>query len=78
MPYSNCPRCHLSIRLRHVTLAARHCPRCLARRRVAVPMFTSNLKMRDLIGEGDGPSHDGAPWRDPEVSRTCVEGQAGG
>jgi hypothetical protein len=77
MPYSNCPRCHLSIRLRHLTLAARHCPRCLAGRQVAVPMFISTLTMRELRGERDGPSHDALPWRDPHMQRMRLEGQPG-
>lgn len=31
-----CPRCDLSVVARQPSLAPRHCPRCLARRRIAV------------------------------------------
>lgn len=41
MTYANCPQCGLSIRLRSPQLIVEHCPRCLARRRVAVPTVTS-------------------------------------
>lgn len=41
MTYANCPQCGLSIRLRSPQLTVEHCPRCLARRRVAVPTVTS-------------------------------------
>ncbi|GAC1320996.1 MAG: hypothetical protein NVSMB25_14140 [Thermoleophilaceae bacterium] len=39
MPYLNCPRCALSIRIRAAFLVMRHCPRCLARARVTVPLY---------------------------------------
>jgi hypothetical protein len=42
MPYMNCPRCGLSIRLRASYLTLESCPRCLARRHVAVQMFVSD------------------------------------
>jgi hypothetical protein len=31
MPYLNCPRCRLSIRIQNANLAMDSCPRCLAR-----------------------------------------------
>jgi hypothetical protein len=31
MPYLNCPRCKLSIRIQNANLAMDRCPRCLAR-----------------------------------------------
>jgi hypothetical protein len=31
MPYLNCPRCKLSIRIHNANLAMDRCPRCLAR-----------------------------------------------
>ncbi len=37
----NCPTCGLSIRLRASYLAVERCPRCLARRQTAVPMYIS-------------------------------------
>jgi hypothetical protein len=39
MTYQNCPRCRLSIRVRTQALAPRNCPRCIARSRMAVPMY---------------------------------------
>jgi hypothetical protein len=41
MSYMNCPSCGLSIRLRASYLAIERCPRCLARRKVAVAMYLS-------------------------------------
>jgi hypothetical protein len=39
MTFQNCPRCGLSIRLRADYLAPRNCPRCIARERMAIPMY---------------------------------------
>jgi hypothetical protein len=47
VPYLNCSRCGLSIRPRF--LAVEHCPRCIARSRIAVPMFRSTLPARELL-----------------------------
>jgi hypothetical protein len=41
MPYLNCPRCALSIRVRADFLTIRNCPRCIARARLPVPMYSS-------------------------------------
>lgn len=41
MPYSNCPRCGLTIQLRPLSTAPGHCPRCLGRAGVVVPMYSS-------------------------------------
>jgi hypothetical protein len=41
MSYVNCPRCGLAVRLRAPFLAVRHCPRCVARRGIAVEMLIS-------------------------------------
>jgi phage FluMu protein Com len=35
-----CPRCRLGISPRAHWLTVEHCPRCLARRRIAIPMVT--------------------------------------
>jgi hypothetical protein len=45
MPYMNCPRCGLSIRLRASSLLLERCPRCLARTRTVIPMYTSEHKL---------------------------------
>jgi hypothetical protein len=39
MPYLNCPRCALSIRIQATDLAMEHCPRCLGRARMPVPLY---------------------------------------
>lgn len=41
MPYMSCPRCGLTVRLRASFLTLRRCPRCVAIRRVSVPMVMS-------------------------------------
>jgi hypothetical protein len=46
MTFQNCPRCGLSIRLRTAHLAPRNCPRCIARYRVAVPMYDTSQPAR--------------------------------
>ena len=57
MTYLNCPRCRLSIpEPRFAALAPDHCPRCIARRRVATPMFRSPLTMRELVSDADSPA----------------------
>jgi len=42
-PYLNCPRCGLRIEVRSRWLAIRHCPRCVARARTVVELFSSRL-----------------------------------
>ena len=49
MSYLNCPVCHLSLRVRSVQYAPEYCPRCIGRRRGAIPLFASPLPMRDLV-----------------------------
>jgi hypothetical protein len=44
MSYVNCPRCGLTVRLRASVVALGHCPRCLARRGVAVEMLASERR----------------------------------
>jgi hypothetical protein len=51
----NCPRCGLTIRPRARWLTINHCPRCLARERVAVEMFTSSLPASELYSSGAEP-----------------------
>ena len=57
MTYLNCSQCRLSIpEPRHRTLTRDYCPRCIARRRVATPLFRSPLPMRELTADGDPSS----------------------
>ena len=52
----NCPRCGLTITPRVGWLGSEHCPRCLARRRVAVPLFASTLPTSELYASGAVPA----------------------
>jgi hypothetical protein len=54
----NCPRCGLTIVPRAGWLRIEHCPRCLARRRVAVAMFASTLPATELYATGAAPTED--------------------
>jgi hypothetical protein len=49
MSYFNCPRCAISIRVRHDYLAMKHCPRCQARARVAVPLYETPKPVRPSL-----------------------------
>lgn len=53
--FLNCPRCGLSLKPRRRWLAIEHCPRCLARARVPVRMFSSPLPARELYAAGAAP-----------------------
>ena len=54
MTYLNCPRCRLSMpEPRFQTLAPEYCPRCIAKRQRATPMFRSPLTMGQLVADGD-------------------------
>jgi hypothetical protein len=70
-PFSNCPRCGLSIRPKARWMVVEHCPRCLARARVAVKMFSSPLRAAELYEEGHAPEADGrgAPTTNRSGSR---------
>ena len=54
----NCPRCGLSIRMRAWWLAIEYCPRCIARARVAVKLFSSGLPAAELYADGLVPQAD--------------------
>jgi hypothetical protein len=55
MTYLNCSRCGLSIPAPRVaTLTPEYCPRCIATRRVASPLFASPLTVRELTDAEDG------------------------
>ncbi len=54
----NCPRCGLSIAVRPHRAAIRHCPRCVARSRVIVELFTSTLPADVLYAENSLPRAD--------------------
>lgn len=45
MSHLNCPHCGLTVRLRASFLALEHCPRCLARRGIAVEMLASGRRI---------------------------------
>jgi hypothetical protein len=70
-PFLNCPRCGLSIRPKTRWMTIEYCPRCLARARVAVKMFSSALPAAELYREGQAPQADarGAPTTSRSGSR---------
>jgi hypothetical protein len=58
-PYVDCPRCGASITPRARWLTIKHCPRCLARARIAVRLFRSPLAATELYDTGSAPLADG-------------------
>ena len=48
MPYVNCPRCRITVRLRFDALAPEHCPRCERKHGVREPVFLSEAPSRLL------------------------------
>jgi uncharacterized C2H2 Zn-finger protein len=59
--FLNCPRCGLSIRPRDRWLTVEQCPRCMARGRIAVGLFSSPLPVAELYSEGLVPSAEPGP-----------------
>jgi len=59
--YLNCPACHLSLRAPRASfMAPEHCPRCIGRRRVAIPLVPSELPMRHLVAN-EAPPEEPSP-----------------
>ena len=56
LPFVNCPRCGLSIRPKASWLAVEYCPRCMARARIPVKLFSSALPAAELYPEGEVPN----------------------
>jgi len=56
VPYLNCSRCGLSIRVRFASTEPENCPRCLARSGIAQPLFRSRLTIRELSDHGGDTS----------------------
>jgi hypothetical protein len=50
----NCPRCGLTITPKASWLTIEHCPRCIARNRVAVSLFASTLPTDELYAATAG------------------------
>lgn len=61
MAYLNCPRCALSIRMRDNHRSMEHCPRCLARAQLAVPLYVAGMPHRLHVA-------DPAPAAEPPAS----------
>ena len=58
-PFLNCPRCGLSIRMKAAWWSAiEYCPRCIARARIAVKLFSSGLPAAELYADGLVPQAD--------------------
>jgi hypothetical protein len=53
--FLNCPRCGLGIQPRRAWLATGYCPRCLARARIEVGLFSSTLPAAELYHPGSQP-----------------------
>jgi hypothetical protein len=54
--FLNCPRCGLSIRPKVSWLTVEYCPRCMARARTPVKLFSSTLPAAELYPEGSVPT----------------------
>jgi len=46
MPYLNCPRCRITVRLRADAIAPEHCPRCERKHGVREAVFLSSTPSR--------------------------------
>ncbi len=68
--YLTCPRCGLSMKPRQRWLAIQHCPRCLARSRIPVRLFSSPLPAHELYAEGSAPAQLHAQPHTKGVSTT--------
>jgi hypothetical protein len=54
--FLNCPRCGLSIEPKARWLALEYCPRCMARARIPVKLFSSTLPTAELYPDGAAPN----------------------
>jgi hypothetical protein len=61
--YLNCPRCWLSIISKPDRPTIEHCPRCMARSRIAVRLFASTLSSDELYAARSAPEADWADAR---------------
>jgi len=43
MPYLNCPRCSLALRVKSDDAEPRSCPRCVGREGVPIPMYATGF-----------------------------------
>jgi hypothetical protein len=76
MSFLNCPRCGLSIRQRAGWLTIEHCPRCIARARVAVNLLSSPLPAVELYGERSEPHCEQRGGSQSQLSRS-LRGESG-
>jgi hypothetical protein len=54
--FMDCPRCGLSIRPKASWLTVEYCPRCIARARTPVKLFSSTLPAAELYPESSVPT----------------------
>lgn len=54
--FLNCPRCGLSIKPKTSWLTIEHCPRCIARARIPIKLFSSPLPTTELYRAGFAPN----------------------
>lgn len=58
MPYLNCPRCQLAVRLRADAVDMQDCPRCSRRTGLAIPLFKSDALRRHTLFDPRFSGHD--------------------
>lgn len=58
----NCPRCGLTL-AHPACWEPEYCPRCIARRHVAVRLFASTLPADELYASGAAPGREGTGGR---------------
>jgi hypothetical protein len=63
-----CPRCGLSIALRPHRAAIRHCPRCVARGRLLVELFSPTLSLDEVHDASSLPHAELGPTRLTEIA----------
>ena len=61
MSYVNCPRCRLTVRLRHDALTPEYCPRCQARHGVQSKVYLSATPARLFARPGSAVPADPRP-----------------
>jgi hypothetical protein len=69
--FLNCPRCGLNIQPKVSWMTVEYCPRCMARARIPVKLFSSTLPAAQLYPEGSMPTgeYQGMTTTIPTTSR---------
>jgi hypothetical protein len=48
----SCPHCHFAFHPKAASMTLDYCPRCLARRHVAQPLYVRGVPEDELVGSG--------------------------